>query len=278
MIITGREEAGKHIAWLYSSFLTCVGAIPASRLDHGTSLFTPPAVVRLELQVILCMPPRSGVTPNSSTGHSMPSPLVTATLQAAGLSALSNVLAQCLRSYRNNEPLRLNAIQLLQFVGFTFLTCPPNFLWQRYLEETFPGKTVHYDGTTSLDKGNTAKKFFIDQTLGAVVNTVIFVGTFAAFKGKDRTAIQREVRRVCGLLVGPYRLLTPIAGDLPSNEKRLEIMACRFFTEFHCGTSASTNSGGKRGWSVLGDRPILTRGQVTHPHEPKSVILSFKTS
>ena len=161
------------------------------------------------------MTPEPEVRPNLSTGHSMPSPLVTATLQAACLSALSNVMAQCLRSYRNNEPLRLNPIQLFQFVGFTFLTCPPNFLWQLYLEETFPGKTVHYDGTTSLDKGNTAKKFFIDQTLGAVVNTVIFVGTFAAFKGKDRTAIQREVRRVCDLRVGSYSCLPLLQETFP---------------------------------------------------------------
>ncbi len=87
-------------------------------------------------------------------------------------------------------------MQLFQFVGFTLLTCPPNFLWQEYLEETFPGKAVQYDGTKTLDKSNTAKKFIIDQTIGALVNTAIFVGTFAAFKGKDRTAIQREVRRV----------------------------------------------------------------------------------
>ena len=52
------------------------------------------------------------------------------------------------------------------------------------------------DGSTALDKSNTATKFLLDQTVGALVNTAIFIGTFAAFKGKNGPAIQRDVRRV----------------------------------------------------------------------------------
>ena len=93
----------------------------------------------------------------------------------------------------------LNAIQLSQFVSFTLLTCPPNFLWQEFLEDKFPGQTIQADGARSLDKFNTAKKFALDQTIGALINTVIFVGTFAALKGKDGPGIQRDVRRVSSL-------------------------------------------------------------------------------
>ena len=78
---------------------------------------------------------------------------------------------------------------------FTLLTCPPNFLWQEYLERRFPGYTTSVDGTRSLDKGNTARKFALDQTLGALVNTAIFIATFAGLIGKVGQGIQRDLRR-----------------------------------------------------------------------------------
>jgi hypothetical protein len=70
-------------------------------------------------------------------------------------------------------------------------------MWQVYLEEKFPSQKRESDGSKSLDKSNTAIKFALDQTLGSLVNTAVFVATFAAFKGKDGVAIQRELRRVC---------------------------------------------------------------------------------
>jgi protein Mpv17 len=90
----------------------------------------------------------------------------------------------------------LNLVALGQFVFFTFLTCPPNVLWQQYLEEIFPGQFTDKDGSKSLHKVNTAKKFALDQTIGAVVNTVAFVAFFAAINGKDSMGVQRAVRRV----------------------------------------------------------------------------------
>ena len=73
------------------------------------------------------------------------------------------------------------------------MSCPPNFLWQQYIESTFPAYAVAADGTKSLDITNTAKKFFLDQTIAALINTAAFVAAFAAFNGK--ASIQREVRR-----------------------------------------------------------------------------------
>ena len=80
---------------------------------------------------------------------------------------------------------------------FTLLTCPPNFLWQQFLEESFPGSFTEADGSQSLHKVNTVKKFMLDQTIGAVVNTVAFVAFFAALSGKDSYGVQRSVQRVC---------------------------------------------------------------------------------
>ena len=112
-----------------------------------------------------------------------------------------------LRLTSAQEPLSFNFIQFAQFVVFTLFTCPPNFLWQEFLEEKFPGQRIQPDGSKQLDVPNTARKFFLDQTLGAVVNTAIFIGTFAALKGKDGPSIQRDIRRVrdrCLLRTGTY--------------------------------------------------------------------------
>lgn len=73
------------------------------------------------------------------------------------------------------------------------LTTPPNYRWQEFLERTFPTTTGPKDEVPSLkDKpspspsqdavaggklnvANTAAKFFLDQGLGAPVNTLMFI-------------------------------------------------------------------------------------------------------
>ena len=71
-----------------------------------------------------------------------------ATIQAAVLSTTSAILAQLLTSYRDStllassstlNPLGLDYIPILQFLVFTLLNTPPNFLWQEFLEKKFPG-------------------------------------------------------------------------------------------------------------------------------------------
>jgi len=122
----------------------------------------------------------------------MPSPLVNATVQAGCLSALSNVLAQGLTAYRSGKPFVLDIIPITHFVLFAFLSTPPNFLWQEYLEEQFPGQKTEANGQKKLDKMNTTKKFVLDQTLGAAVNTLLFIAVIGAFKGKDSNTIARD--------------------------------------------------------------------------------------
>jgi len=125
----------------------------------------------------------------------MPSALVNATVQAACLSGLSNVLAQGFKAYRQHKRFSLDLIPIVHFVLLTFLSCPPNFLWQEYLEEQFPGNIMESNGQKKLHKTNTAKKFVLDQTLGAAVNTLLFIAVIGAFKGKDRKAIVRDCKR-----------------------------------------------------------------------------------
>ncbi|KAI9805010.1 MAG: hypothetical protein M1833_006313 [Piccolia ochrophora] len=142
----------------------------------------------------------------------MPSPIVTATLQSALLSGSGNVLAQVITAYKDDAPFNLNLKPIFHFVFFTLLNCPPNCLWQEYLESSFPSRRkvrsgkddavdakskAHGPGTSDkLDVGNTIKKVFLDQTFGATFNTVMFIAVMSALKGRGGDEILSSVRRV----------------------------------------------------------------------------------
>ncbi|KAI7774212.1 mpv17 pmp22 family protein [Diaporthe eres] len=125
-------------------------------------------------------------------------PIVSATAQSAVLSATSNILAQAITAYRSDKQFVVDWIPVVQFFLFTVVSTPPNFLWQDFLESTFPAtKTVPSSEAiksasgsndkeldrearegklveTKLDVPNTIIKFILDQTIGAAFNTVMF--------------------------------------------------------------------------------------------------------
>ena len=164
----------------------------------------------------------------------MISHVVTTTLQAATLSAISNLAAQWVKVYREEvgaksapSPLRshtdsrsfqqrsfsIKLAPLAQFVLFTLISCPPNILWQEYLESKFPGQTLTPSSSTDsiyekqLNVPNTLRKFLFDQTLGVFVNTVAFVSAMAAFKGKSAKAVQRDVENnVIPLMINSWKV------------------------------------------------------------------------
>ncbi len=81
----------------------------------------------------------------------MPSHLQTATIQAAILNITSSILAQLLTFYRSStlgakssalNPLGLDFVAVLQYLITCLILTPPNFLWQEYLEKTFPGYPI----------------------------------------------------------------------------------------------------------------------------------------
>lgn len=123
------------------------------------------------------------------------SPSDQAAYQAAGLAGLSNIIAQVMTIFKENKPLRLDYVALLQFVLFAFLSTPPNFHFQIYLEETFPAyhltkqqeekssRTVQE--TKTLNLRNTAVKFLVDQVISGTINTYIFIAAFAFFRGQN---------------------------------------------------------------------------------------------
>ncbi|KAI1437817.1 Mpv17/PMP22 family protein [Xylaria sp. CBS 124048] len=128
-------------------------------------------------------------------------PIVSATLQSAVLTATSNTLAQCLTAYKSDKHFVLDLVPIFQFVLFAFLNVPPNFLWQEFLESTFPAHAPSSSSSSSssssaatndekkankaakdgkpapqpkLNIPNTIIKFLLDQSLGAAANTFLF--------------------------------------------------------------------------------------------------------
>ncbi|KAK3954840.1 hypothetical protein QBC32DRAFT_71286 [Pseudoneurospora amorphoporcata] len=126
------------------------------------------------------------------------SPIVKATLQASVIAGISNILAQAISAYKDGTPLVIDWVPVFQFFLFGVISTPPNFLWQDLLETTFPShhlaptptaiasasrsdeKSLDDSATLGtlveprLNKLNTFVKWFLDQTLGAAVNTLLF--------------------------------------------------------------------------------------------------------
>ncbi|KAL6794774.1 hypothetical protein GGI42DRAFT_135487 [Trichoderma sp. SZMC 28013] len=114
-----------------------------------------------------------------------PSPIIQATLQSSLLAALSNILAQAITAYRNNQAVTIDWVPVFQYVLFAVVSTPPNFLWQDFLESTFPAHPSSNPPSTSkkspspssppkLSLVNTIIKFLLDQTVGAALNTLLF--------------------------------------------------------------------------------------------------------
>lgn len=85
---------------------------------------------------------------------------------------------------------------LLQFVVFSLLATPPNILWQEYLEDKFPAAVFDEKGNRKLHKRNTAVKLVLDQTVGAIVNSYLFIAGIGTLQGKAASTIWADCRRV----------------------------------------------------------------------------------
>ncbi|KAI0018976.1 hypothetical protein F4780DRAFT_748648 [Xylariomycetidae sp. FL0641] len=164
----------------------------------------------------------------------MPSQMVKATLAAAALSSASNVLAQFLAAYRAGTPVAFDVAQFLRFVTLSFLTAPPNYLWQQVLERKFPAyerpaaspdgrdleKQMAATDTTApagagaeeqplkLNWKNTWSKWFIDCiTLGAIFNTVAFFVLMGILKRQPLAQIAANVRsETVPVIVAGYKI------------------------------------------------------------------------
>ena len=129
-------------------------------------------------------------------------------------------------------PYSIELRQLSVFVAYSILSCPPNYLWQSWLEASFPGYsdsltprekeklvddtvTGHSSSTATPPKDslrardekqaaltsdsapqpakakqqlsvrNTVIKFLLDQSVGSVANTVMFIMGTAMLRGRS---------------------------------------------------------------------------------------------
>jgi protein Mpv17 len=120
---------------------------------------------------------------------------------------------------------------MFHFVVYTIINCPPNFLWQTYLESAFPSthlvpstsavKAAAASNEKELDReqksheilepklslSNAIIKFVLDQTVGAAVNTLLFSLVFAGFKGASlEQAVQITKQDFWGLMSAGWKL------------------------------------------------------------------------
>ncbi|OCK74988.1 hypothetical protein K432DRAFT_429701 [Lepidopterella palustris CBS 459.81] len=150
----------------------------------------------------------------------MTSQLLIETLQAVIISITSNIVAQVISSYRNDVPFQLNRTLVLKYAIFTALSTPPNCLWQAYLEASFPSHPHTTDSPKSSGKrlppseqpvnlGNVFKKLVLDQTLGAAVNTILFLAFMSYFGSvsPSTSAISQDVKtKFWPLMLDAYKL------------------------------------------------------------------------
>jgi len=116
----------------------------------------------------------------------------------------------------------LDTTSLICFVVFALLNTPPNFFWQKFLEDTFPAHPPRAAAPIPSDRHekppagavaasrklerpplsvrNTAAKFALDQTIGALFNTVAFIAGQGMLRGQSLDWIVAKVRSVsCSL-------------------------------------------------------------------------------
>ncbi|MCJ1300956.1 hypothetical protein MMC08_003755 [Hypocenomyce scalaris] len=151
----------------------------------------------------------------------MPSPLVTATIQACLLNITSSILAQLLTSYRtptpfpssssHYNPLSLDPTPIIHFLIYTLLSTPVNFLFQQFLESALPAYPINDPKATKvkIDDGgkgvivekklnvrNTVLKVLADQTVAAGMNTVGFLGVIPALRGASMWQVWEGIKLV----------------------------------------------------------------------------------
>jgi len=190
--------------------------------------------------------------------------IISSSLIAVGIDCCSNTIAQTLKAWNNGVPLVFDWTLFTHFALFACLTAPLNFLWQNWLERTFPGwrivqRTQNNEsidleslgaskvGRNEEDGGrdrlrdddvvrvrnwkNIGKKWFTDCiTLGALFNTVAFLIIMGAFKHKNFGEIGLDLRKETFKIIFDSYKVWPIANIISTTyvpvERRIVFLSC----------------------------------------------------
>jgi hypothetical protein len=162
------------------------------------------------------------------------SPIVSSCLLALAIDCCSNYIAQRLKAYTNGVPFVFDRVLFFQFLVMGAIGGPINFYWQAWLERAFPGwKTVQLrreathlemekEGASLRlrEEGEAAgglkdkveeirvrnwwnifRKWFTDCiTMGALLNTTLFLVVMGVLKGKAWSQIALDLRTVSSLM------------------------------------------------------------------------------
>ncbi|KAL4803281.1 hypothetical protein BDV18DRAFT_145551 [Aspergillus unguis] len=152
-------------------------------------------------------------------------PIARATLQAALMSAVSNVLAQGITAYRDNKPFVLDRQPLFQFTTSALILSPLAFLWLEGLEQWLPGdeqgpepkgpkkeneKGARDGKDKKLNVKNTIAKIVVDQVIGGALNTFMFLSVMGLLRGDSIDVVKDEVQAnflplmLAGLKLWPF--------------------------------------------------------------------------
>ncbi|KAK3078563.1 hypothetical protein LTS18_007194 [Coniosporium uncinatum] len=193
----------------------------------------------------------------------MVAPILSSSLLAVIIDCCSNTIAQHLKAWKNGVPLVFDWTLFMHFALFACLTAPLNYLWQNWLERTFPGwkleRRAHNDQHVDLenlgaskegrdeedrsrdigdantfrvrDWKNIGKKWFTDCiTLGALFNTVAFLVIMGVFKHKSFASIGLDLRKETFKIIFDSYKVWPIANIISTTyvpvERRIVFLSC----------------------------------------------------
>jgi hypothetical protein len=192
---------------------------------------------------------------------------VSSCILALLIDCCSNIIAQRLKAYKNDVPFVFDHVLFSQFFIFGAIGGPVNFYWQGWLERAFPGwKTVkrsreathlemEKEGASlrlreegAVDGGlkdkveevkvrdwwNVFRKWFTDCiTMGALLNTTLFLVVMGVLKGKSWPVIASDLRTVSTFLNRTGPILTSCPGNVAHYMGLVQGVADSQFLQHH---------------------------------------------
>jgi len=114
--------------------------------------------------------------------------IITNTLTSGVLTGVQDGSCQLIETYNSNKP--IDEIRLKSMMLTSFTLGPLSYLWYRFLDNKFPGKT----------KVNIMKKILLDVSISPIYFT-LFTGTLFFYKGRSSKDTAIEVKNKIPILL-----------------------------------------------------------------------------